>query len=228
MPTPHETPRARSAGWSLALVAVPLAFGCSPVRYTEAFHPEDPVTAIRIDVDEGTVELVPGARLRVERAIRAPEQSLDLRHDVVDGVIVLTARCTSIIPCAVDTRVDVPEGLPVTVNLSDGEVWATGVSDLRLALGEGSADVDIQGRLTAQVGTGDVRGRLGADAQARVTVGRGDIDLQVPSGAWRIDATADRLAISGVQPDDSAAGSLALIAPSGLVRVRGELPLAAR
>ena len=228
MPTPPEPPRASPAAGPLVWASLAVAVGCSPVRYTEAFHPEVPVTSVRIDVDEGAVELVPGERLRVERAIRAPEQSLELRHDVVDGVLVLTARCTSIIPCAVDTRVDVPEGLPVTVNLGEGEVWATGVADLRLSLGEGSADLDIQGRLTAQVGTGDVRGRLGAGAQARVTVARGDIDLQVPSGPWRVDATAARLNISGVQPDDSAAGSLALIAPSGEVRVRGERPIATR
>ena len=84
------------------------------------------------------------------------------------------------------------------------------------------------GRLTAQVGAGTLAGVLASDAHARVTVGRGDIDLRVPAGPWRLDVAAQELAIHGVQPDDQAVGTLELVAPAGTARITGTHPVAAK
>ena len=214
-------------GWRLLGLTAALV-GCDNVRYVEAFAFNEDVESVRIVADAGSVEVTRGDAVRVERAIRAPSRALELEHSLVDGELLLVARCTSLIPCAVDTRLDVPADVPIQVELGDGDVWVTGVDSLDLALGEGTADVDVNGRVVAQVGAGELRGRLGAGGVARVTVGSGDIDLQVPGGPWQLDVTAGTLEVRGVQPDDDAIGDLDLLAPAGTVRLTGGEPVAAR
>ena len=127
-----------------ALLAASLTttvIGCETARYTEAFEPTGEITRVVIRSDSGAVELVSGSELRVERTIRAPEGALSLSHQVElndDGsgeTLVLEARCTPLIPCAVDMRVEVPAGIPVEVTLGTGDVWASDISALIKIIG---------------------------------------------------------------------------------------------
>jgi hypothetical protein len=217
-------------GARVAAVAVVLGVGaCVPVRYTEVFSPEGEVSRVLLEVDQGGVEIVPADAVRVERAVRGPEGAAELRHELRrDGTLVLTARCPGVLPCGVDTRIAVPPGLPVTVALGEGEVWATGLDDLQLDIAEGSADVEVRGRFVAVVGSGDVRAWLGPTSAARVAVGRGDVDVVVPPGMYALDLTARSWQVEGITPDEDAPGQIEVVAPSGRARVRGGQGVARR
>lgn len=202
------------------------ASGCGR-SVVDAFSPAEAVHTVIVDVDAGSVELVTGDALRVERTVRGSRRNLRLSHRVDDGVLTVTGRCVTVLPCALDVRVDVPEGVSTSVALGEGEVWATGITELDVSLGQGTANVDVLGRLTAQVGAGSLEGSLASGGRARVTVGQGSIDLEVPAGPWRLDIAASDLTIEGVQPDEQALGALELVAPAGTVRVKGTRPVAA-
>ncbi len=202
--------------------------GCGSVRYRENFAPEGEIRHIVVQSDAGLVELVAGDSLRVERAIHGPELALSLSHSVEDGVLTLQARCKRLMPCAVDTRVQVPDGVSVSVDLGQGEVWATGIAQLELELDEGLVDLDLDGQLNASVGEGVVRARLGEGSSAHVGVGKGDILVQVPSGAWDVEAVTPSLDTSHVSILSGAPSSLDLVAPAGRVQVLGMVDLARR
>lgn len=211
----------------LVLVGAGLV-GCSSVRYRESFVPDGDVRHIVVHSDAGLVELVAGEALRVQRDIRAPELALDLSHRVEDGVLYLDARCEPLLPCAVDTRVEVPAGVTVAVDLGQGEIWATGIDGLELEVDEGLVDLDLDGQLSASLGQGTVRARLGEGARAHVGVGRGDILVQVPSGAWDIEAVTPSFDSSEVGIVSGVASSLDLVAPAGRIQVQGVADLARR
>ena len=210
-----------------AAVLALVSSGCGQ-SVVDAFAPDGEIDKVVVDVDAGSVELVPAKTLRVERTVRGSRRNLHLSHTLQGGVLTLSGRCVTVLPCALDVRVDLPPGIGAAVELGDGEVWATAVPELDLRLGSGTANVDVLGRLTAQVGAGVLEGSLATDAHARATVGRGDIDLRVPSGPWRLDIAAEDLVIQGVQPDEQALGTLELVAPAGTVRITGSHPVAVR
>ena len=196
--------------------------GCTTVRYVETFEPEGVVERVIVRSDVGTVELLPGDGLRVERAIRAPEGALTLSHVVQDGTLTLEARCRALLPCAVDVQVVVPEGTPVDVELGHGEVWATGLSAaLDVQIGDGDADLDLLGPLAARVGSGEVRASLPGDASARIAVGSGDIEVVVPPGRYTLDLSAADTLVSGIDDVEGASAVLELLAPAGRATVTG-------
>lgn len=224
-----------------SLAAVLGGTGCDSARYTEAFLPEGDITHVVIQSDSGAVELVAGPVLRVERTIRAPEGALHLSHQVqlsndngADGAqgetLVLEARCTTLIPCAVDIRVEVPPGVSVAVSLGTGDVWASGLGDLSAQISRGSLDAEVSGPLSAQIGVGTVQASLAAHAAASVAVGRGDIEVLVTPGPWALSTTAASLTVSqdvsvvdtDTDTDTDTAGRLELIAPAGQVSVLTE------
>lgn len=214
-----------SAG-SLFAVSVSVSVSGCGSSVVDAFSPEGSISRVVVDVDAGSVELVPASALRVERTVRGSRRNLRLSHRLEDEVLTLEGRCVTLLPCALDVRVDLPSGVGAAVDLGDGEVWATAVPELDLRLGSGTANLDVLGRLTAQVGAGALEASLASDAHARVTVGRGDITLRVPAGPWRLDVAAQDLVIHGVQPDEQAMGTLELVAPAGTARVVGSHPIA--
>ncbi|RME26965.1 MAG: hypothetical protein D6798_05615 [Deltaproteobacteria bacterium] len=211
---------ARAIGACAALAAILLNVGCNAVRYSESFTPEGEPTRVIVHSDAGVVEVVAGDELRVERDVRAPEAALRLSHTMVDGVLMLEARCATLLPCAVDTRLTLPAAVPVEIDLGVGEVWVTGITDLRLELDEGDADIELSGDLQASVGSGDLQVRMAAGRRARVAVGRGDITVDVPDSDWEIDAEARELRLRDVQHHPGAPGRLELNAPSGTVTVQ--------
>lgn len=204
----------------LAPLAVLLATGgCQTVRYVEAFHPEGPVYRVELRADAGTVRLDRGEALRVERAIKAPEGALELSHSVSEGVLHLDARCSSLAPCAVDTSIELPQGLPVVVDLGTGRVEVTDLSDVDILLDRGEVEARGTRRLVARVGQGTVSAALDAGAEARISVADGDIALDLDEDAWQLAVTADALELDGIRSSDGATGSLELVAPGGTVRL---------
>jgi hypothetical protein len=226
----HEHRRFSPFVRTLALLAVigsgPSA--CAPVRYVEAFAPQDGVQKVVVRSESGNVELVAGTALWVERSIRAPTGSLELSHKVDDATLVLDARCRAWLPCPVDVRLIVPEGVAVVVELGEGEVWASDIGDLSVELGDGTADLNVTETLRATVGVGDIEVSLDAGGRAQVAVGDGNINVNVPHGPWRLQANGAAVHTEGIETVEEAAGSLELTAPSGRISVVGGNELALR
>jgi len=216
-------------GMLSALLAAPMAglSGCERARHSEALVPGDDVDVLTLSGHAGTVELLAGDELRIERTVRGPEASLagkhSLGHHLEGGQLSLTASCQPFIPCTVETRVEVPAGVEVHVVLGRGEVWATGVDDLAIDLGTGTVDLDGEGGGTARLGSGVLRATLRDITQARLAVADGDIFVAVdPTAPWAVETTGADVEMSGFAADPTAISRLELVAPSGRVRVRGE------
>lgn len=200
----------------LGLLGAALATSaCDSARYTEAFTPEGDYQAVSLRVDHGDVELVAGEGVWVERTVRAAEGTLELSHDIVDGVLVLQARCTTPIPCAVDTVLQIPEGLPVSVELGSGSVWASGIAELDVQVGEGNLEVDLDGSLQAHVARGALVAVLSAGSRADLAVGSGDLSLGLEGGPWDLELQGRRVSVEGVVQVEGAEGRVSALAPGG-------------
>lgn len=213
-PSPARSSRQLLA-MGLVLGGVLATSACDSARYTEAFTPEGDYQAVSLQVDHGDVELVAGEGVWVERTVRAAEGTLELTHDIVDGVLVLEARCTTPIPCAVDTVLQVPEGLPVSVELGSGSVWASGIAELDLQVGEGSIEADVDGSVQAHVARGSLTVSLSAGSQADLAVGSGDLSLGLEAVAWDLDLQGRTVKVDGVQQAEGAESRVSALAPGG-------------
>jgi len=200
--------------------------GCAATQRLELSESLVNVDQITIRGDVGVTEVVPGSRARIIQELNAPEGTIERSVQVVDGHLTVETRCKTPVLCSVNSRVQVPEGIAVRVELDEGEVWATGIGDLDVELGSGTADLDTLGSLGAHVGHGRIRAESAQGQRVRLTVGQGDIELLVPRTPWRVDVQSQESQILGVLRDEQASGSLELIAPSGRVRVRAIGPAA--
>ncbi|MDP6934650.1 MAG: hypothetical protein QGG40_17140 [Myxococcota bacterium] len=194
---------------------------CANLRYSEVFEPTESIHRIVVYSDAGQIELLPGASTIVERDIRAPEGALSLSHRVEDGTLVLQARCHSLVPCAVDTKVTVPREIPVEVRLGEGTLWATGIAALVAEVDEGTADVDVLGQLDLQVGRGEVQASVAADQSVRIAVGSGDITVHAQGTHYEMSTFGPRLQVEGLVDSATSSGRLELVAPAGKIRVTG-------
>ena len=197
------------------------ATGCGEVRYRDAIVGDSTIQRIIVKGDVGVIEIVPSGHARVDFAVRAPEGAALIQHHEYEGILEVRSSCRTPILCAVDAEVHVPEGVPVQVELDRGEVWSTGVDVLDISVGEGEVDIDTDGPATIQIGQGAARVTSKGTSNIRVAVGNGDIDVQVPPGAWNVDVTAANESVSGLSIDPNARGSIELVAPAGSVRVLG-------
>jgi hypothetical protein len=217
-----SSPRKRvliNTGVALCVIALQVT-GCGEVRYRDGVMASDPVKRIVIHGDVGVIELVPGTTAKVDFAVRAPEGVSSVQHSETDGVLQLIARCHTPILCAVDVEVQVPPGVAVEIDLGFGEVWATGVPDLDISVGQGEVDVDTTGRVTVQIGQGDARVVTTGSEQIRVAVGKGDIDVRANPIRWNLGITAENTIDTGIEHDPNARRAMELVAPAGTVRIR--------
>lgn len=210
---------------AVSALVLGLGAGCSGVRYTEAFTPQGEFSSIRLLVDQGNIELSAGDTVWVERTVRAAEGTLSLSHEVVDGVLIMEARCTTPIPCPVDTVLQAPAGMPVSVELGAGELWAGGLADLDLQVGEGVVEVDLDGSLRAQVAQGALRAHLAGGSLADLAVGSGDLELRLDPVDWSLDLSAEEVELRGLSDIEGAKGQVRAMAPGGriLVGTGGEI-----
>ena len=125
--------------------------------------------------------------------MRAPAGVVEHDFQIEQGGLTVSAMCTTPVFCAVDAVVQVPVNVDVRVEMDHGEVWVTGIHDVNVILGDGIADLDASGDLTAQVGRGLVRAIADEGQLVRIAVADGDIDLRVPRGSWSTDVASLRM-----------------------------------
>ena len=72
----------------------------------------------------------------------------------------------------------------------------------------------------AQIGSGQALIKLPDNASATVAVGRGNITMSIPAGAWNLATeAADVIVDPAISVSPSAPGRIELIAPAGEVKV---------
>jgi DUF4097 and DUF4098 domain-containing protein YvlB len=147
--------------------------------------------------------------------------------------------------CSVSYDLEVPAGVSVQVDGSDGTLNVAGVQgDLDLSSGDGSVHVsDVSGALTVHAGNGRIdglavrsrrvdvsagNGRVGVafdsvpdSVSARSSNGRVDVVLPADATAYRVDASSDNGgATVGVRTDPSAPHQITASSNNGHVTVR--------
>lgn len=225
----------RFARGAVALLGLPLLMApyCGPsVDYTETYLITDPIDRIEIDVDEGTVDAVAYDRVAIllKRHTFGFERVLDpADYSVEDGVIHFSASCSKPDVCSFDHMIEAPLGI-----------------DYDLRMDEGLLDLGyIDGDFTAVLGSGRMRGIalatpsysftaddadldlefVVAPTEIVIDIGDGDVELEIPAGAYRcaIDAPGGDT-FDGVQCDDAATASLNIHLDDGSLAIRGVAP----
>ena len=206
------------------------AFGLASTktRYAESFFPEGNIERVVIAADIGDVVIVPGEEVRVERHVKGFKNALDVSHVVTDGTLTVAAVCTTILPCRVDTKLTVPVGMGVHVDVGAGEIVANSIGPLSAELGAGVVEADVIGNLRVQLGTGSVHASVVDAESVKIGLGDGDVEVTLPSEDWAMDISATRLNLQGIESTEAGSNRLAIMAPAGTVLVRGQDPVALR
>ncbi|WP_064745152.1 DUF4097 family beta strand repeat-containing protein [Pseudonocardia acaciae] len=185
------------------------------------------VRSVTLDNGSGNVTV------RVEAAARdvAVHRTVTYRGDQpgpsyrVDGDSLRIGDCGRL--CSVDYVLVVPAGTAVTGGVDSGDAEFAGVSSVTVSVGSGNVTArDVAGPVDVKVDSGDLRGTgLGGKVAVRsgsgdvrldviqprdvhVTADSGDIDLVVPRGQYRVNATSDSGRVKTDMANDPAAAQL--------------------
>lgn len=217
----------------LLLAALPALLGTSKCgiwfEFTEGFKFVAPFDHVRVDIDRGSALFVAYARpdATLKRHTSGYEPNFGpVRAEVEGGELVLAAACTADSRCWYDHMLEFPLGVSVEFTMKLGYV-ELGYLDRDLVV-----DID-EGALVARqlaapavdlsLGTGDILVEFAAAPQSAVIAAEaGDVDLTVPSGAYRCDfSTPDPPALAGVTCDPAAASVLQVTIGAGALTVTG-------
>jgi hypothetical protein len=165
---------------------------------------EEEITSVRLDSSNGRLTLrgddtaaEVSIHRRVEYRRNRPE---DPTHRVEDGVLVLEGCGRS---CSVDYTVDLPAGLPVTGETSNGAISLSGVGDVDVRTDNGAVTLEeVTGTVTVRSSNGKIEGRGlgGGPIEARTDNGAIDLTLATPQD---VQAETSNGAITITVPDGS-------------------------
>lgn len=176
---------------TLAMFAAVVLMGgssCAPVEHDEIFVVGEPVERVVINLQSGSLVLTEADtdEILVERRVQGWKGSIELQTRAEDGVLTLDAACLGPLSCTVDSELELPPGLEVSVVLGDGRVELDGLSgvvDLSLRSGEVVGHGLRSPELAVQVADGPVA--LSFDEEVErltLAMGSGDVALQLPEG----------------------------------------------
>jgi len=189
-------------------------------------------TAVSLEVDQGDLD-VRAARGGVVEAV-ARERSFLVATGGEAGIEGDEARlrwaCRLWTSCRVDVRARVPENVALAARTGFGDVRVQGpVGDVELRTRSG--DIDARGlagrRAQVEARHGDVvLAFTDAPSCATVEVSSGDVEVVVPAGAYRLDATtlSGDVRLSDVRHDPRAARSITVDVTAGDIVVRAPTP----
>ncbi|GHE28582.1 lipoprotein [Streptosporangium violaceochromogenes] len=153
------------------------------------------LTALVVHADAGEVVVNESDRpgVRVTETLHwggNPKDRPRTEHPVEGGTLTLRHTCSG--NCSVDSRIEVPKGLKVTLDTGSGGIT------LRALTGEvqahtGSGDIEAgslgTGRFVADTGSGDVEVRFGAvPGHVEIETGSGDATVRLPPAAYKVTA----------------------------------------
>jgi hypothetical protein len=151
---------------------------------------------------------------------RAPR----IESTTVGETMQASSECAGAAGCAVSWFLDLPPAMPGSVSLQEGSVQlgAGYTAELVVALDEGTitgaatelSELDVTGDATVDVGL------IGEVTRVSVVSVQGDVDLEVPAGAWRLSLDGGSVDDGGLVDDPAAARSIT-ITTGGAIRLMG-------
>jgi hypothetical protein len=221
-----------------------MLIGCGEMMESEGrVTLEETVAGVHVDIGTGSVrvsgdETITSPRFRWRKQWIGEEPTLE--HSVDGDQLLITSHEEGLF-ASIDLDLDVPLGTVVVADLGTGDFTGRTLADLTIDIGTGDALVeDVGGPFTASLGTGDLDGTgLGGvvlsdvgtgDTRLSTVVpvdvqadsGTGDIDLEVPTGTYRLttDVGTGDVNVNGVQ-DGEEGPVLFLSTGTGDLRVTG-------
>ncbi|WP_156727616.1 DUF4097 family beta strand repeat-containing protein [Streptomyces apocyni] len=137
------------------------------------------ITSVRIDSGNGSVELrgrddIDGATIRRDIDYRG-DKPQGASHRIEDGVLVLGG-CGR--DCTVRYTVELPDGLPVRGETSNGKITLSRVGAVGVSTSNGAINLkSVSGAVDVKSGNGKVTGRGLAGEYIRVHTSNGKVDL---------------------------------------------------
>ena len=150
-----------------ALVAIFATIGlgsCTPIDRDEVFEVGEEVERVVIRVDHGDLVVLGTERdtVAVERTVQGWQGSLDMETRVDDGTLTIRAGCAGPLRCRIDSVVEVPHDVELSIVVGTGEIELVGLS--------GVVDLSLR--------DGDVEGRGLSTSEFAAVVAKGDLDLE--------------------------------------------------
>ncbi|WP_096327696.1 hypothetical protein [Nannocystis exedens] len=215
-----------------ALALACAAGGCGKgiyYEFTEGFKYVEPFDHIDLDVDRGSLTFV--AWPRPDATMKRHTSGFDKEFGpadagVDDGVLVITAACKTDDRCWYDHMLEFSTGVSVALRMKLGYVEIGYVDrELTAEIDEGGFyGVQLAGPVVeVSLGTGDIDVELVARPE-RVTLRStaGDVALVVPTGSYRCEFTAPQApAVEGVTCDPAADAVLDVTVDDGALTVTG-------
>lgn len=218
--------RGRSAVAGLLAAGLVVLGGCGALPRS-TFEDEsvvtEPVTSVRLDLGNGGVTLRGAAdatEVSVHRSVRhrgsRPE---DPTFEVTGDVLVLRGCGRN---CGVDYTVDLPAGLPVSGETSNGAIRLSGVGEVDVRTSNGAIRLDgASGPVVVGTDNGRVDITLDEPQDVRAETSNGAITLTVPDGTYQVSTHTGNGRVDNAIPDDPAGEHrLDLSAGNGAITVR--------
>lgn len=208
-----------------ALISTGCVFNQSPEVRT--FTVDDQVRHLLLRVGAGSVTIISGDAFTVKQTILGSEEP-DLDEHLTGDVLTIDAECGEEDGgCVIHHEVMVREGVNVELELGAGDIDLEGLDgEVRAESDEG--DIDGWGltgaTVVAEAHAGDVSIELATvPSWADLEVGRGDVELRVPSGVYdcTLQSGGGAIDIDNITCSDGAASGLSLRTDSGDVRLMG-------
>lgn len=212
-------------------------------KFTDDATVSKKITSVRLDGDSGGVTVHGGKSGRPVALHRSVTYRGDrpaaATYRVEDGGVLVLGGCGD--GCSVDYSVELPAGLPVSGETSNGAVILSKVGTVDVATSSGSIELtDIAGAVDARTSNGRITGRglsgthidaessngeidlTAATAQSiRAKTSNGSVTVTVPKGPYRVSAgTSSGSKHLGVADDPSARYRLDLNTSNGDVTAR--------
>ncbi|MGW0807934.1 DUF4097 family beta strand repeat-containing protein [Nonomuraea sp. NPDC002799] len=218
----------------LGLAAVSAGCGIGPTQTdTVSYDVTDEVTALRVEADSGTIEVVESDRrgVHVSERLTWSKDKPKTRHAVQGGTLALAFECPATwgpgaigMSCDVSYQVEVPKGLRVNVRSDSGTLTLKNLSGALDATTD-SGTIEASGLTGKQVVTHTDSGDMtltftGQPDKVSTTTDSGSTAIHVPEGPYHVVTKTD----SGgrnvkVADDPSAQRSITLSSDSGDLEV---------
>jgi DUF4097 and DUF4098 domain-containing protein YvlB len=192
----------------------------------------DGVRELVINQDAGDITLLAGltaGQVRVTTSRSWSWQQPPSTHTVKDGVLTLTGESSRFLQLGTsqaDQEVTVPPGVTVRVDVSAGNIRATGLDaphfEVKTKSGSIDAiDLDVTA-FSATTSSGSIQASLyGATERVNARTSAGSVDLTVPDAAYKVDADTSSGAVRiQVTDEPDAARLISAHTSSGDVTVR--------
>lgn len=183
---------------------------------------------IKIDAGAANLRVVQGDTadvLRVSAKVTSGLRKTDFAIGRRGDEIKIVTGCQSWLNpgCGVDTTLEIPEGFPVVISTTSGDVSVRDVAEGVLTISSGSGDVRAMGleldELSVETGTGDIRASFASQPFAfKASSDEGDITATLAAGkrTYAVTATSKSGDVSSsIDSDDEGSGFVRATTGSG-------------